>query len=117
MTVGDEALAHALATLRAVVDRTRRRLAVERMETDGHQALRLLRCPLDGLVAGVLYAVGGRTAVRRLYRSGLLSTVSLRYESRAVVLGLLMATPAWAEVQAQASACLRRLERIPESRG
>jgi hypothetical protein len=117
MTVGDEALAHALATLRAVVDRTRRRLAVERMETDGRQALRLLRCPLDGLVAGVLYAVGGRTAVRRLYRSGLLSTVSLRYESRAVVLGLLMATPAWAEVQAQASACLRRLVRIPESRG
>ncbi len=116
MTVRDEALEHALTALRAVVDRTRRRLAVEWMGTDGRQAMRLLRCPLDALVAGVLYAVGGRTAVRRLHRSGRLAPVPLRYESRVVVLRLLKGVPAWAEIQAQARACLHRLGSAPESR-
>jgi len=116
MTLPDETLEQALATLRAVVDRTRRRLAVERMGTDGRQAMRLLRCPLDGLVAGVLYVVGGRMAVRQLYRSGRLPVVPLRYESRVVVLELFKGAPAWTEIRAQALACLRRLGRVSGSR-
>jgi len=114
MTPGDETLEHALATLRTMVDRTRRRLAIARMGTDGRQAMRLLRCPLDGLVAGVLYAVGGRVAVRQLYRSGRLPVVPFRYESRVVVLELLKGAPPWTEIQAQALACLRRLGNISE---
>ncbi|MCS7313432.1 MAG: hypothetical protein NZ742_11070 [Acidobacteria bacterium] len=115
MTVQDETLEHALTTLRAVVDRTRRRLAIERMGTDGRRAMQLLRCPLDGLVAGVLYAMGGRMAVRRLYRSGRLPVVPFRYESRGVLLELLKGASTWTEIRTQALACLRRLENAAES--